>query len=722
MGPSVKPSRTKEDAAPPSTSNKDAEIARLRAELELCNMKIAQFQARVILTLDELDTQRAAHQRELMSERRSKEKLSDKLDLYLEELKRVEAEKDDMREVVTILLEKVESCNNLAAWPCPRLSFASTPGSHSHLLGNGYRTKSDQDMRDVAQNAVVVALQQKLAAEKAAHIRTKEEADTEILRLKAMVARRDAELEACVTHNGHRVLLSSAPSGTVSSVQCTDPRCAVGRKQREIDASLSVPTSRRLAAPGCNEHLGADTVLAQTLSRNRVLEREVEMLRDNVAQAQCLQSMITSGCAGVETPRRRVPQRQDAAVQVEEKELEEHLPSSPGLLPHTMPSSPSPYNLTPTHARTPARPRTPRSPRSSTVQRLGSPSHVDMPALKHDVDHFSEELNGFLAERAAVKAMLSRELHITMEPSSTLAVQSTPVPAGGASAHLVDDCTMERQVLREQLDAMKRDCARRENELKAEIASLQKALLNLHQAASVQRVPHEEHAGVARYARFSGHRGAPPGPSPHVSPTLVPRDTRAPIFEKPVDHTHVHEQQQHRTTEPEEPGESDELGEQSMELATPLLHSTILSVRDEDWPTPPDDFPAGLPRPHLDIDPVDVPLPASPDEDRAPGTPSPPRFPSPPLSTSSASAASSSSSPPLYIAPPRIPSDLLSRVEGLAEARVANLEAELAATQRELADKEAVLADVCDAAARLHSQLHASPQSRPPSRAGADGR
>ncbi len=81
-------------------------MMRLREELGMCAMKIAQLQARLIATLDELDTQRDAHLREINAERNAKEKLSRKLDGYLDEVTRAERERDDMRELVSILVEK----------------------------------------------------------------------------------------------------------------------------------------------------------------------------------------------------------------------------------------------------------------------------------------------------------------------------------------------------------------------------------------------------------------------------------------------------------------------------------------------------------------------------------------------------------------------------------------------------------------------------------------
>ena len=64
------------------------------------------MQTRLMATLDELDASRNAHHYELKAEKRAKERLSEKLDRYLDEVKRAEAEKDEMQEVVSILVEK----------------------------------------------------------------------------------------------------------------------------------------------------------------------------------------------------------------------------------------------------------------------------------------------------------------------------------------------------------------------------------------------------------------------------------------------------------------------------------------------------------------------------------------------------------------------------------------------------------------------------------------
>ena len=72
----------------------------------MSNLRLSQMQTRLMATLDELDASRTAYQKEMKTEKRAKERLSEKLDRYLDEVKRAEAERDEMREVVSILVEK----------------------------------------------------------------------------------------------------------------------------------------------------------------------------------------------------------------------------------------------------------------------------------------------------------------------------------------------------------------------------------------------------------------------------------------------------------------------------------------------------------------------------------------------------------------------------------------------------------------------------------------
>ncbi|KAI0372665.1 hypothetical protein BV20DRAFT_1050548 [Pilatotrama ljubarskyi] len=655
-------------------------------------MKIAQLRARLNSTLDELDAQRLSHQRELKVERNAKEKLSSKLDRYLDEVKRAERERDDMREMVSIVLDKE---------PVDEPDFEAD------------RSQAPPAIRDDVSLAIVALLQKQLTEEKRAHGRTKESADAEILRLEAMVARREAELETCAVHGGHRTLLSPSMLGDNLPIRtCTRPGCV--DRRGHVGADPALPSCRHGTASDI-EAGETKTILARTASRSRVLEREVELLRQKLRQALHRPSSPEATSDDAASRRPTVPERRHVSVEVQadERELQgdrdEDLPPSPGLLPYMMPSSPSPYSMTPRHALASARghPSMPRSLSGPTQPSTSLDAHVE--GFERDIGHFSAAIGEFALERAAHKAMLARELlgGVSLEAAG----KSHQKVNAASAAHLNSECARERRALREQLLAEARERARREADLQAEILSLKEALLEVRRdhAARPPLQQEEDGARAAAHARVSGDLKAPSVPSPRASPTLVPHDARASPLEKDEDFQSGERVSARVPAHQDisafgERGDADELGEQSMELSTPL-QTTILSLRDEDWPIPPTDIPVDHERRLADAERADVPVLTSSGGQFAPLA-WPVQSPSSPTAPSSGSL--SPSPPPLPVAPPRVPMDLLARLESATQERVVTIEREIAATQRELEHKEAALANLRITAAQMQtSQLSA---------------
>lgn len=122
-------------------------------------------------------------------------------------------------------------------------------------------------------------LQKQLDTERKAHSLTKQDADAQTLRLEAMIARRDAELQACAVHDAHNVLLSSAPSDVIPCRTCSPANRADGHN---LHRHASAPCPGHASS---SRDASDNAVLARTASRNRVLEREVEMLRHSVRRA-----------------------------------------------------------------------------------------------------------------------------------------------------------------------------------------------------------------------------------------------------------------------------------------------------------------------------------------------------------------------------------------------------------------------------------------------------
>ena len=90
------------------------------------------------------------------------------------------------------------------------------------------------------------------------------------------------------------------------------------------------------------------------------------------------------------------------------------LPSSPQIRPQTAVASPSPYVLTPANARTPSRMHRSPSPLQSHTQNdvttreatAAGTTTFDLDDLKQQIEVLSAEIEGFSAEREALKRML----------------------------------------------------------------------------------------------------------------------------------------------------------------------------------------------------------------------------------------------------------------------------------------------------------------------------
>ena len=90
------------------------------------------------------------------------------------------------------------------------------------------------------------------------------------------------------------------------------------------------------------------------------------------------------------------------------------LPSSPQIRPQTAVASPSPYVLTPANARTPSRMHGSPNPLQShtrndvTTQETNASrtTSFDLNDLKQQIEILSTEIEGFSAEREALKRML----------------------------------------------------------------------------------------------------------------------------------------------------------------------------------------------------------------------------------------------------------------------------------------------------------------------------
>lgn len=90
----------------PILINFRAQIAYLESQIQAHAARASHINTRLLSTLDTLDVLQAAHDKELASEVRAKERLGVKLDRYIDFTRSSEIEKEDMKEAVLLLVEK----------------------------------------------------------------------------------------------------------------------------------------------------------------------------------------------------------------------------------------------------------------------------------------------------------------------------------------------------------------------------------------------------------------------------------------------------------------------------------------------------------------------------------------------------------------------------------------------------------------------------------------
>ncbi len=110
---------------------------------------------------------------------------------------------------------------------------------------------------------IVASLRAALEKERASHARTHDQAELEILSLRAQLARRDAELAACVIHTDHSSLVPALDP--IPNVESTS-------KRDKIPASSLTPEE-------------AVRVLGLSAVKNRELEIEIKQLASRVSNS-----------------------------------------------------------------------------------------------------------------------------------------------------------------------------------------------------------------------------------------------------------------------------------------------------------------------------------------------------------------------------------------------------------------------------------------------------
>ncbi|KAF9529522.1 hypothetical protein CPB83DRAFT_893338 [Crepidotus variabilis] len=226
------------------------------------------LQDKLLTSLDILDSERKQHREDVKAfelERRNMEARLDRATHFIQSLR---SERDDMRDAVMRLVEKVELCNDYSKWPHSRMALSSfaEPAPTLHAT----RTDSEELLSNSA--ILIARLRQQRDEERRVHTRSRNEAASTILALEAQLSRRDAQLAFCISE--HKTNYGPIRTPHLSSAQGSDP---------------------------ANDIL---SVLEMTTARNKTLESEIKALARRLELAK--NKPLTAGQPMVQTSRGQV--------------------------------------------------------------------------------------------------------------------------------------------------------------------------------------------------------------------------------------------------------------------------------------------------------------------------------------------------------------------------------------------------------------------------------
>ncbi|EMD38747.1 hypothetical protein CERSUDRAFT_92784 [Gelatoporia subvermispora B] len=506
------------DSLVAAIAEKDAQIAKLGLQLDAYIAHASHIQARLLSTLDTLDALQASHTREVVAEQQVSERLSRKLQRLMEHVKETDREKDDMRDAVLQLVEKVELVNDYALWPHSHINLGSPV---EPLAGSADAiSHPDDDLAHMHARAIIASLRSELDMERAAHARTHEAAEAEILALALQLARREAELEAFAVHPEAEVRRCVRERGPAETRPASVMRPASKPVNAGEPAGLPSGEFARRGRPHQFTQEEAVEVLGIANTRNRALEAEVKDLHKRLEAAR--QSGARTGRGtGSDTRARSPPPMRQASHQITREDGQRPVdapwvphqdapharaaaagtdfparshadprasqevfpmdpPGSPPLVPCSARVSPSPYALSPrTTAATGAPSRqASRVPPSS----LGAegPSH-ELDELRREVAYLCSEVDAFRAERDSLRDMLKAASKHVVNANTESQLKAGIQGPHGPQATQTTSVTDAKTALRDELAEVKRAGQEREERMQREIDELKASLSQLAQ-------------------------------------------------------------------------------------------------------------------------------------------------------------------------------------------------------------------------------------------------
>ncbi|KAL4064520.1 hypothetical protein J3A83DRAFT_4376741 [Scleroderma citrinum] len=433
MRPSRKPNH---DQVKTLLRDKDEQIATLEKQLEAYSARASTAHARLLKTIDVLDSLRTQHALEMSFLAGEKMKLTHAVNRWRTVARTLEIERDEMKDVVEDLIEKIQISNEWNSWPCSRMHI--TKHAELHPLAFDRRNldatikRHDSDLLEYA-SSVIARLRTELVFERHQHCRTAEEANTRIEELEAKIAVREAELETCI---------NASPQRTDHDNNCVNSR--------------NIPKKAHLRPKPISDE-ECLRVLESNSARNKSLEMEIHDILAKLENARLAISLPNeSDISPAARPSIGGPLLSDnSSKSGMNVEMREPKASSPApTLTNTIPTLPIKND-------------------EDTQQLSIGPLHSGLPSIMPTIAKLDNHIRSMSAQTDALKS----ERSILM----TAAVRQKREISGMNVAHLGDVLPIEEECIRlstevqhlqQQIDRTRASAKVREEELLREIATL----------------------------------------------------------------------------------------------------------------------------------------------------------------------------------------------------------------------------------------------------------
>ncbi|KAG8946524.1 hypothetical protein FRC04_011582 [Tulasnella sp. 424] len=204
-------------------------------------VRASRLQARLLATLDALDTLQHERTSELQALEDANARLTRHNTRLQQQLKLVEEENDDMKEAVSALVDKVDELNGVEFLSRSRISVNAFIEPLEQDDGNNIEPPltSRPGALDHFSPTLFKALAEELAKEKEAHELTRNDAATRIAVLQAQLARRDAELEAHVAPDSVSLHGSTPPEvPAITKSQARSILEEAAKQNRKLEAEV----------------------------------------------------------------------------------------------------------------------------------------------------------------------------------------------------------------------------------------------------------------------------------------------------------------------------------------------------------------------------------------------------------------------------------------------------------------------------------------------------